>query len=144
MHAPIDIPPSKNDICGFFGTMGDHADSAWIIAMIGIAKATNVDLPVVQTFLDSCHGRRFAHDVRSQMYIGRSIKASVDAVIDDWMMKKIGPLTSRDYGIQRGLPYLAGLVHHCDTMKKMWISLGLGLKKRVTTDVETNNPKEKK
>ncbi|MFP5482562.1 MAG: hypothetical protein ACLGGW_04715, partial [Gammaproteobacteria bacterium] len=57
------IPATQNESWGLFGTLGEHAEAAWPIAMTAISDATYQPLDSVRTFLDSRHGRHFADDV---------------------------------------------------------------------------------
>ena len=47
------IPTSQNDAWGFTGTMDEHAQVAWTIAMIAISDATGQPLESVRAFLDT-------------------------------------------------------------------------------------------
>ncbi len=58
-------------------------------------------------------GRHFADDVLNQMLTGNSVEQAIHAAVDRWMNWTIGRVTSRDYGIPRGMPYLTGFVIHC-------------------------------
>ena len=65
MNTTPQIPaPTVTDF-GFFGTMAEHAEAAWPLAMIAISDATGQPLESVRTFLDSRHGRHFADDVQN-------------------------------------------------------------------------------
>ena len=108
------IPASQNDAWGFTGTMGEHAQAAWPIAMIAISDATGQPLESVRPFLDSRHGRHFADGVLDQMRITHSLDRAIHAVVATWMSWMIGRVTCRDYGIPRGMPYLTGFVIHCE------------------------------
>ena len=82
--------------------------------MTAISDATNQPLESVRLFLDSRHGRHFADDVLNALLIGNSVERAVHAAVTRWMGWTIGRVTSRDYGIPRGLPYLTGFVIHCE------------------------------
>ena len=114
MTSTPQIPASQNDAWGFWGTMENQANAAWPLAMTAISAATNQPLESVRVFLDSRHGRHFADDVLNQLHAGRTLTDAVNAATQQWMGWKIGRLTSRDYGIPRGLPYLTGFVIHCE------------------------------
>ena len=107
-------PATQNEAWGFFGTMNDDAQAAWPIAMTAISDATYQPLESVRLFLDSRHGRHFADDVLNALLIGNSVEQAVHAAVARWMGWTIGRVTSRDYGIPRGLPYLTGFVIHCE------------------------------
>ncbi len=108
------IPATQNDARGFYGTMSEHADAAWPIAMTAVSEATGQPLESVRAFLDSRHGRHFADDVLNQMLVGNDIGQAIDAAVTRWMGWTIGRQTSKDYGIPKGLPYLTGFVIHCE------------------------------
>ena len=108
------IPISMNEAHGFYGTMREHADAAWKIALPAIAKATATEFEAVRLFLDSRHGRHFADEVRHQMLDGLALEPAIHAAIERWMNWAIGRRTSREYDIPRGLPYLTGFVVHCE------------------------------
>jgi hypothetical protein len=105
-----EIPASRNESWGFWGTMGQHASDAWPLAMTRIAEATGADLEAVRAFLDSRHGRHFADAVQDRLYARKDLDAALDAAIDQWMGWTIGRHISRETGIPRGLPYLTGFV----------------------------------
>ncbi|MHB1798531.1 MAG: hypothetical protein ACYCUI_09540 [Vulcanimicrobiaceae bacterium] len=106
------IPATRNDAWGFWNTMNERANAAWPLAMTAISDATGQPLESIRTFLDSCQGRHFADDVLNQLHAGQALADAIHAATQQWMSWKIGHLTSRDYGIPRGLPYLTGFVSH--------------------------------
>lgn len=114
MNTTTHIPATQNEEWGFWGTMNENAQAAWPIAMNAVSDATCQPLESVRAFLDSRHGRHFADDVLNQMLIGNNIEQAIHAAVARWMGWTIGRLTSRDYGIPRGLPYLTGFVIHCE------------------------------
>ena len=111
------IPATQNEAWGFFGTMNEHAEAAWPIAMTAISDATCQPLESVRAFLDSRHGRHFADDVLNQMLVGKDIERAIDEAVTRWMGWTIGRQTSKGYGIPRGLPYLTGFVIHCEVLQ---------------------------
>lgn len=114
MNTTNQIPATQNEDWGFWGTMNEHAAAAWPLAMTAISDATNQPLESVRLFLDSRHGRHFADDVLNALLIGHSVEQAIHAAVARWMGWTIGRVTSRDYGIPRGLPYLTGFVIHCE------------------------------
>ena len=114
MNTTNQIPATQNEDWGFWGTMNEQAAAAWPLAMTAISDATNQPLESVRLFLDSRHGRHFADDVLNALLIGNSVEQAVHAATARWMGWTIGRVTSRDYGIPRGLPYLTGFVIHCE------------------------------
>lgn len=114
MNTTTHIPATQNEEWGFWGTMNENAQAAWPLAMNAVSDATCQPLESVRTFLDSRHGRHFADDVLNQMLTGHSVEQAIHAAVARWMGWTIGRLTSRDYGIPRGLPYLTGFVIHCE------------------------------
>jgi hypothetical protein len=80
--------------------------------MNAIAQATGESLDAVRVFLDSRHGRHFADDVQNGLQHGRLLQGAIAAAVERWMGWTIGSMTSREYGIPRGLPYLTGFVLH--------------------------------
>ena len=107
------IPATQNESWGLFGTLGEHAEAAWPIAMTAISDATYQPLDSVRAFLDSRHGRHFADDVQNDLYDGASLTDAINAATGRWMGWTIGRQTSKQYGIPAGLPYLTGFVIHC-------------------------------
>ena len=107
------IPATQNESWGLFGTLGEHAEAAWPIAMTAISDATYQPLDSVRAFLDSRHGRHFADDVQNDLYDGASLSDAINAATGRWMGWTIGRPTAKQYGIPAGLPYLTGFVIHC-------------------------------
>lgn len=112
------IPATRNEDWGFFGTMNENAQAAWPIAMTAISDATCQPLEPVRAFLDSRHGRHFADDVLNQIITGNGIAQAIHAAVARWMGWTIGRQTSHDYGIPRGLPYLTGFVINCEIIEE--------------------------
>ena len=112
------IPASQYESWGFWGTMNEHAEAAWPIAMTAISDATNQPLESVRSFLDSRHGRHFADDVHNGLHAGANLKDAIDQATQRWMGWTIGRQTSKDYGILRGMPYLVGFVIHCEIIEE--------------------------
>ena len=108
------IPATQNEAWGFRGTMNEHANTAWPLAMTAISDATCQPLESVRVFLDSRHGRHFADDVQNGVYRGQLLPDAIKAAAQQWMSWTIGRQTSKQYGIPRGLPYLTGFVIHCE------------------------------
>lgn len=108
------IPATQNDAWGFWGTMNEHATTAWPLAITAISNATGESLESVRIFLDSRHGRHFADDVHNGLNRGQTLQDAINAATEQWMGWTIGRQTSKDYGIPRGLPYLTGFVIHCE------------------------------
>ena len=114
MNTTKQIPATQNEDWGFWGTMNEQASAAWPLAMSAISDATCQPLESVRLFLDSRHGRHFADDVLNALLIDHSVEQAIHAAVARWMGWTIGRVTSRDYGIPRGLPYLTGFVIHCE------------------------------
>ena len=108
------IPAAQNEAWGFWGTMNEHASAAWPLAMTAISVVTSQPLESVRIFLDSRHGRRFSDDVQNGLYQGQPLQDAINAATRRWMGWTIGRQTNKQYGIPRGLPYLTGLVIHCE------------------------------
>lgn len=106
--------PAHNEAWGFHGASAGFtdADAAWGIAFPAIATATGAAAAGVRDFLDSRHGRHFADDVHNGCHAGLPIRAAIDAAITRWMGWTISSKTSRETGIPKGMPYLAGFVTH--------------------------------
>ena len=107
------IPATRNEGWGFYGTMNEHAAAAWPLAMTAVANATGEPLDTARAFLDSRFGRHYADSVLDAFDDSRSLPDAIDAATRKWMAWTIGRQTSMDYGIPRGLPYLTGFVIHC-------------------------------
>ena len=112
------IPATQNEAWGLFGTLGEHAEAAWPIAMTAISDATYQPLESVRTFLDSRHGRHFADDVLNELHAGANLQDSINAATQRWMGWTIGRQTSKQHGIPKGLPYLTGFVIHCEIVEE--------------------------
>ena len=114
MNTTKQIPATQNKDWGFWGTMNENASAAWPLAMNAISDATCQPFESVRLFLDCRHGRHFADDVLNALLIDHSVEQAIHAAVARWMGWTIGRVTSRDYGIPRGLPYLTGFVIHCE------------------------------
>ena len=112
------IPATQNEAWGFWGTMSEHAEAAWPMAMVAISDATGQPLESVRTFLDSRHGRHFADDVHNGLFAGANLKDAIEQATQRWMGWTIGRLTSKQHGIPKGLPYLTGFVIHCEIVEE--------------------------
>jgi len=110
MNTTNQMPATQNEAWGFWGTLNEKADAAWPLAMSAISDATDQPLESVRIFLDSSHGRHFADEVQNGLQQGRTLLDAINAATQRWMSWTIGRVTSRDYGIPRGLPYLTGFV----------------------------------
>ena len=109
-----EIPATQNTEWGFFGTMNEHAETAWPLAMLAISNATRQPFHSVQLFLDSRHGRHFADDVGMQLHAGHALPEAIENACGKWMSWTIGRYVKEKYGIPKGLPYLTGFVIHCE------------------------------
>ncbi|WP_201786975.1 hypothetical protein [Acidihalobacter prosperus] len=105
---------TKNESWGFWGTLKEHAATAWPIALTAISDATAQPLESVRAFLDSRHGRHFADDVQNELYEGKNLADAINATTQRWMGWTIGRQISKQYDIPRGLPCLTGFVIHCE------------------------------
>ena len=112
------ILATRNEDWGFWGTMNEHAATAWPMAMIAVGDATGEDQDTIRAFLDSRFGRHYADEVHNGLYVGKTLKDAIDAATQTWMGWKIGRQTAKDYGIPRGLPYLTGFVIHCGIIEE--------------------------
>ena len=106
----MSVLETKNRDWGFWGTMGEHAPTAWPLAFTAIQEATGAEPHAVRAFLDSRWGRHFADGVMGSMHVGASLGAAIFATSGEWMGWRITLRTSRETGIPAGLPYLTGLV----------------------------------
>lgn len=118
MNTTTQIPATQNESWGFYGTMNEHAEAAWPIAMTAISDATCQPLESVRTFLDSRHGRHFADDVQNGLFAGANLADAIEQATQRWMGWTIGRSTSKQYGIPKGLPYLTGFVIHCEIVEE--------------------------
>ncbi len=114
MTATHQIPATRNEGWGFYGTLGEHAAEAWPLAIRAISDATGQPPQSARAFLDSRIGRHFADEVLNYRHAGHDLAKAIEAATRKWMTWTIGRRTSRDYGIPRGLPYLAGFVIHAE------------------------------
>ena len=122
MNTTTQIPAPTITDFGFFGTLGEHAEAAWPLAMTAISGATSQPLESVRAFLDSRHGRHFADDVQNGLYEGKALADAINAATQRWMGWTIGRQTSKQYGIPRGLPYLTGFVIHCEIVEEALVA----------------------
>ena len=118
MNTTTQIPATQNESWGFYGTMNEHAEAAWPLAMTAISDATSQPLESVRTFLDSRHGRHFADDVQNGLYAGATLADAIAQATQRWMGWTIGRTTSKQYDIPKGLPYLTGFVIHCEIVEE--------------------------
>ena len=81
MNTNQQMPATQNEAWGFWGTMNEHANAAWPLAMTAISAATSQPLESVLVFLDSRHGRHFADDVQNGLYRGQTLVEAVTAAI---------------------------------------------------------------
>ena len=119
MTQTANIPATRNEGWGLYGTMNEHAEAAWPLAMTAVASATGESLDTVRVFLDSRFGRHYADSVLDAFDDSRSLPDAIDAATRKWMAWTIDRHTSRNYGIPRGLPYLTGFVIHCGIFDEM-------------------------
>lgn len=108
------IPATQNYDWGFTGTMNEHAEAAWPIAMTAISNATSQPLESVRAFLDSRQGRHFADDVQGGLYNGLNLEKAIIAATANWMVWTVCRATNKEYGIPVGLPLLTGFVIHSE------------------------------
>ena len=113
MHSNTPIPASSNEAWGFFGTMHEHAEAAWPLAIVAVADATGESFEAARAFLDSRHGRHFADEVRNRLHAGDTLDAAVRSATTQWMAWTVSRRMGREYDIPHGLPYLIGLTIHC-------------------------------
>ncbi len=116
------MPATTNPEWGFFGGLREQAAVAWPLAMTAISDATNQPLESVRAFLDSRHGRHFADDVHNGLYVGANLKDAIEQATQRWMGWTIGRQTSKDCGIPRNMPYLVGLVIHCEIVEESQVA----------------------
>jgi hypothetical protein len=90
MNLNQQIPATQNEAGGFWGTMNEHANAAWPLAMTAISDATSQPLESVLVFLDSRHGRHFADDVQNRLYRGQNLADAINAATQQWMGWTIG------------------------------------------------------
>lgn len=114
-HGDEEIPATQNTEWGFFGTIYEHAETAWPIAMLAISNATHQPFDTVRSFLDSRHGRHFADDVGMQLHAGHALPQAIENACQKWMNWTIRRHVTRNYGIPKGLPYLTGFVIHYES-----------------------------
>ena len=90
------IPATRNEDWGFWGTMNEHAEAASPLTMTAISDATHQPLESVRIFLDSRHGRHFADDVgRIGEAAGRTLPSDH---LDLLEMTRFDRGTERDVG----------------------------------------------
>ncbi|WP_445372700.1 hypothetical protein ACH518_09440 [Methylomonas sp. HW2-6] len=113
------IPQTHNTEWGFWGTLDGHTDpaAAWPIAVEKIANATHQPFETIQPFLDSRYGRQFGDTVLNHLLLKPDLTDAIAAAVDQWMNWKISKMTSKEYGIPKGVPYLTGFVIHCEVIE---------------------------
>ena len=107
-----DLPRTRNEGWGFYGTMKDHAAAAWPLAMLAIRQATEESLEDVRAFLDSRWGRHFADEVHNGLHRGESLQEAIDGASRRWMEWKVGSRQAAQYGVPKGMAYLLAMVVH--------------------------------
>lgn len=113
------LPNTQNHEWGFWGTLKEHAEAGWPIAMIAISEATGCDLDATRAFLDSRYGRHFADSVSNFLCQNVPLKTAIEMATQEWMGWTIDRVSSKEYGIPRGLPYLTGFVIHCEIEEEL-------------------------
>ena len=114
MNTNQQIPATQNEAWGFWGTMNEHASTAWPLAMTAISDATSQPLESVRCFLDSRHGRHFADDVLNGLLSGLTLTDAIHAATQQWMGWTVCRADHKEYGIPVGMPLLIGFVIHCE------------------------------
>ena len=105
------IPATQNTEFGFYGTMDEHAEAAWGIAMKRIAKATGKDHEAIRVFLDSRHGRHFADDVQNNLFDGMSLDMAIARAVKSWMEWTANKeATAEEYCVEAGTPLLIAMI----------------------------------
>lgn len=107
-----DLPRTRNEGWGFYGTMQGYAEAAWPLAMLAIREATGESLGDVRAFLDSRHGRYFADCVLNEIHRGTSLPDAIDPVVQQWMNWRVKDREARRYGMPAGMHYLIAWVVH--------------------------------
>lgn len=102
---------TRNELYGFYGTIGHHADAdaAWAMAESAIASGAGLDPDETRAFLDSRHGRHFADEVANGLARGQGLGQAIDAAIQKFMAWRISRAMARETGIPAGIPYLTGI-----------------------------------
>ena len=95
---------------GFWGSMGDAAETAWALALPAIVAATGCEEDEVRDFLDSRYGRHFADTVRCHQERGHALAQAIGAAITEWRGYRVGKATRRAYGMPEGADYLTSMV----------------------------------
>lgn len=101
---------SLNQWYGFWGSMGDAAETAWALALPAIVAATGCEEDEVRDFLDSRYGRHFADTVRCHQERGHALAQAIGAAITEWRGYHVGKGTRRAYGMPEGADYLTDTV----------------------------------
>ncbi|MGA3984031.1 hypothetical protein KN198_01110 [Ralstonia solanacearum] len=99
-----------NSGCDFRGTMKEHANEAFPLALAAISKATGLPLTSVRLFLDCEFGRTFAAEVLYNLSEGQALAPAIDAITNRWKTNKIDAQTHHTHGLPVGLPYLRSFV----------------------------------
>ncbi|MHA6833538.1 hypothetical protein [Ralstonia pseudosolanacearum] len=100
------IPATRTEGWGFYGTMKGRADEAWSLAMTTASKATGSPLEAVRLFLDSSFRRHFSDEVLNALHAGQLLAAAIDATATVWMQHKTNSWLIEIYDIPRNLPHL--------------------------------------
>ena len=109
------ILPTRNKQWGFWGTIASYADveAAWPLAMTAIVDTLSCEPETARDFLDSRYGRHFADSVTEALAREKTLEEAIDDAITRWMDWTISKHAEREKGIPSGLPYLTGIVLHC-------------------------------
>ena len=114
------LPTTENPDWGFWGTMDNHADKAWPLAIKIIGQTTGLEPEAVRAFLDSRYGRHFADEVHNALFAKKPLQQAIETTAAKWMRYKMRPSMLREMDIPRGLPYLTSLIVHCDINAQLY------------------------
>ncbi|WP_445364879.1 hypothetical protein ACJJJB_00270 (plasmid) [Microbulbifer sp. ANSA001] len=109
------IPATRNESWGFWGTMADNknqAEAAWPLAITSIAKSTGETFEAVRTFLDSRDGRKFADEVicLTDTLPGLTLSEAIDMITEAMRSQKIDRATARYHDTPLDIDRLTALV----------------------------------
>jgi hypothetical protein len=120
MSTEHNIPDTKNEGYGFYGTMRAHAADAWPLAILTIQRAIRRPRTEIRAFLDSPGGRHFAHEVEGYLIEGLALSEAIEAATQRWMRKSAKDSRLESYGLMQAQPMLLKRVIEAGDYEAAW------------------------
>jgi hypothetical protein len=120
MTTEHNIPETRNEGYGFYGTMRAHAATAWPLAILTIQRAIRRPRSEIRAFLDSPGGRHFANEVEGHLIKGFALADAIEAATQGWMRKSARDARLESYGLMQAQPMLRKLVIEAGDYEAAW------------------------